>query len=126
VRAVALVGMALLLLGCPGSQIGCVEVLDTSARHLTFTTTKGRPGCTRNARVYSVEVSVAHVGGWRMYTRSPRSLPPVITYGVTPPGFTTDPFPDGTTITSLEPGMTARIWIRGPHMVGGADVTLTE
>jgi hypothetical protein len=128
VRAVALAGLALMLLGCPGSQIGCVEVLDTSARHLTFTTTKGRPGCTRSPRIRHIKVDSLEVpgNGWFAYTPSPRTLPPVITYGVTPPGFADDPAPDGTTVSPLQPGMTMRIWIDGPHMVGGADVTLTE
>jgi hypothetical protein len=128
VRAVALAGLALMLLGCPGSQIGCVEALDTSASHLTFTTTKSsRSGCLRNPLVDHVSIYAPHVAhGWSTHARPPQKLPPVVTYGVAPPGFTDGVFPDGTTVSSLQPGMTVQIWISGPHMVGGADVTLTE
>jgi hypothetical protein len=131
VRAVALAGLALLLVGCPGSQIGCVEVLDTSASHLTFTTARGRSGCARNPAVR--DIRVYDLGGrpgyWHAYSEKPHTLPPKVVYGIAPPGFTND-FPTGQTAATppppLQAGTTVRIWISGYHMVGGADVTLTE
>jgi hypothetical protein len=125
VRGVVLVGLALLLLGCPGSRILCVEVLDTSARHLTFRTT-AKGDCPRNPRVTAIDVSVAGVGGWGARASSPRALLSAVTYGVAPPGFETSPFGDGTMAHKLQAGMRVRIRISGPHVVGGTEVTLTE
>jgi hypothetical protein len=130
IRPYALLAMALTSCFCGDTGRVCIEVIDTSARHLTFRTNAAGQDCLRRPRAESIDVyslRPSAKGQWHAFARPARPLPAVITYGVAPPGFTTDLSPGETAADPLQPGMTVRIWIStGQFAVGITEVTLTE